>query len=269
MLALALPPEVPTLFAEVAPPQDEPAFRMPEHDRAIVLIHGLRLQPGSGAHEPAFQEWQQAGSTLVRVLSEDSDVFSFAYAEDVPLETIAEQPPLDTDVLMLKELGYREIVLVGHSAGGLVARQYVEDHPDSGVTGVIQVCSPNAGTRLGEIGSNLKSFAGEEAFLTSLSEDWRGAVAKRRADRTIPKECAFVCVLGDEVVGAAGDFVLGVETQWPADLRAQGIPSVKVHTTHLTAMRSRRVAETIASLVKEKASRWEPERVDSERKKLH
>src|SRR6266481_2076616 len=52
-----------------------------------------------------------------------ADVFALAYSQEVGVERVAETPVLRQAVSKLKALGYREVVLVGHSAGGLVARQ--------------------------------------------------------------------------------------------------------------------------------------------------
>ena len=67
----------------------------------------------------------------------------------------------------LRQAGYSEVILLGFSAGGVVARQFVEDNPAAGVTRVIQVCAPNLGSPL----AKLKSSVGlaQESFLQSLT----------------------------------------------------------------------------------------------------
>lgn len=45
------------------------------------------------------------------------------------------------------------LVLVGHSAGGLVARLYLVQNPQAGVTGLVTIATPHLGTDTAEIGS--------------------------------------------------------------------------------------------------------------------
>src|SRR5262249_36988219 len=153
LATLATPPATPpvrTLLARVGPapaiaqaPRDA---RSPGQDRAVVLIHGLALHPLSTAKvgQAAFRHWQQPGSALVRPLAEDSDVWSVGYSQTSAVENVA--AAVAALVKKVKAQGYKEVVLVGHSAGGLIARQLVEDHPDAGVTKVVQVCAPNLGS---------------------------------------------------------------------------------------------------------------------------
>ena len=46
--------------------------------------------------------------------------------------------------------------LVGYSAGALIARYFVEDSPDYGVTKVIQVCAPNGGSGWGKLTAGVR-----------------------------------------------------------------------------------------------------------------
>ena len=138
-----LPPQ--TFFVQVAPAPrtaDEIA-RSAGQDRAVVLLHGLWVHPFNqhNVGKAFLHAWQKPGSLMVKRLAQNADVYSFGYAQDVAVEDIAAGPGLDQCVKRLRELGYQSIVLVGHSAGGLIARQYVEDNPDSGVTKVIQLCA--------------------------------------------------------------------------------------------------------------------------------
>src|SRR5690349_12046873 len=108
-------------------------------DRAVLLIPGLKihpLRPGRCAR-PEQHGWQVPTSDLVRTLAPDFDVFAFGYAQTAPLEAVVNAPGLRDTVGHLKKAGYHEIVLVGHSAGGVIARLFAAAYPDAGVTKVI------------------------------------------------------------------------------------------------------------------------------------
>jgi pimeloyl-ACP methyl ester carboxylesterase len=47
----------------------------------------------------------------------------------------------------------QHIILVGHSAGGVVARFYMVQNPDVGIDALITIASPHLGTELAELGS--------------------------------------------------------------------------------------------------------------------
>src|SRR5262245_34318114 len=144
---------VDTKLVEVAPvPKKEAAWeRSPGMKTAVLLIHGLRPHVRKDTVGKAgFQDWQRPKSLLVKTLAKDADVYAFAYGQNVSVEHIAGAAELRAGITRLKKLGYHEIVLIGHSAGGVVVRQFVEDYPEAGVTKVIQVCSPNGGCALGD-----------------------------------------------------------------------------------------------------------------------
>ncbi len=149
-LVIAAPSSVDTRFAQVAPAAREVAAfaRTLGQGRAVILIHGLRMHPISkvGIVRAAFSDWQKEKSALVEQLARDSDVFAFAYAQTAAADEVADAPDLSDSVRRVRLLGYRELVLVGYSAGGVIARNFVEDNPDSGVTKVVQVCAPNGGS---------------------------------------------------------------------------------------------------------------------------
>jgi pimeloyl-ACP methyl ester carboxylesterase len=188
----------------------------------------------------------------------------------------------------LKELGYREIVLVGHSAGGLLARQFVEDHAKSGVTKVIQVCTPNGGTSWGGLRVGVRQP--QEAFLKSLTHKARQRSLEGRADKKVPKDVECVSIVGranfpqrlevslavgDEGVvhltfnvGKLGDGVVSCIRQWPEDLQEQGIPAVLLEKDHFSVMYSKALAEKIAELVREKQGRWDAQQVADARRRI-
>ncbi|MCI0637743.1 MAG: hypothetical protein L0Y72_02225 [Gemmataceae bacterium] len=279
-----------TKFAQVSPAQIAgPYQRSDGQRRAVVLVHGLRAHPFSNDNvaKAKLCDWQQTDSRLVKALTKDADVFAFAYSQDAALEDIAASAELGDNVGRLKKLGYAEIVLVGHSAGGLIVRQFVEDHPQAGVTKVIQVCAPNAGTSWAKV--TLAVRERQEIFLGSLTRDHRHKCLEARIDKKIPDNIEFVAVvcrltipdklglsiniLGKDVVLAEvgvkkGDGVVSCLTQWPDDLQKQGIPIVVLSDAHFSVMKSRAATNKIAELVREPQPRWDPASTAAARRKL-
>jgi pimeloyl-ACP methyl ester carboxylesterase len=270
LLAAFLPaqpaPAVQTRLVAVAPaPAAHPFTRSPGQTRAVILLHGLHPHPFSSERVrlPLFASWQVADSPLVRRLAPHADVFALAYGQNAPVDDVADSPQLADDVRLLRRLGYREVVLVGHSAGGLLARLFAEDHPDAGVTKVVQVCAPNGGSSW----ARLPAVRPEQRdFLDSLSKSARERAALRRADKRLPGSVEFVCVVGTSPVG--GDGVVRARCQWTDDLQAQGVPAYGVRTTHWDAMRSARVVDLVDALVRGPQPRWPGERVAVARREL-
>jgi hypothetical protein len=280
-------------FVQVAPKPRE-AFtieRTKGQRRAVVLIQGLYAHPFSNRNvlEARLQRWQRPGSDLVKALGGDSDVFAFAYSQNVEAERIAEASGLGKRVRRLKELGYSEIVLVGHSAGGLIARQLVEEEPDVGVTKIIQVCPPNGGTSWAK--AELGVRRRQEPFLESLTKKSRQQLLAERADKKIPDRVEFVVLAGRinididtrvtvesqkgkqpitliAEVNKQGDGVVSCECQWPKDLQEQGIPVVVLPKDHFSILRGDAGVQEIAKLVREPQPRWKPERVAEMRRAL-
>jgi hypothetical protein len=106
----------------------------------------------------------------------------------------------------------------------------------------------------------------QEIFLTSLTKESRQAMIHQRAEKAIPPEVQFVCVVG--TIGTAGDGVVRSDLQWTPDLQRQGIPAVRLQTTHVTAMRSKTVALHLAALVVEPQPRWTMKQVVAAREAI-
>jgi len=228
--------------------------RSPGQDRAIVLIHGFNLAAISkeSANKIFFHSWQKPGSKLVEVLAGHGDVYAFAYSQNVAVEEIAALRSMAENIHTMKKLGYGQIAVIGHSAGGLIARQFIEDQPDSGITKVIQVCAPNEGTDYAQWdrgGSNR-----QREFMQSLTKEARSKALQARAEKRIPESVEFVCIVGKG--GEGSDGVVPMDSQWPADLRAQGIPAVFLDATHFTIMRSEGPAKRMAELLQANLPRW-------------
>ncbi len=171
------PGTVEVKFVQIAPEREAAATfrRSPSQSRAVILGHGLRWRDGLASQKANFESWQRPASILVKTLQKDADVFACAYGQNVGVGRIAELGELTDNLRRVRELGYKEIILVGHSAGGLVVRQMVEDIDNSGVTKVIQVSTPNGGS---DLGTGSKS-----AFIASLSKQERQAYLLKRAEK--------------------------------------------------------------------------------------
>jgi pimeloyl-ACP methyl ester carboxylesterase len=255
-------------FVQVHPLPGASAFftRSEGQLRAVVLLHGLKPRPFNEVNvtKAEFHSWQKPGSTLVKALAGDADVFAFAYSQNIAVDQVAHVPALHEALGCLRQLGYQELVLVGHSAGGVIARRLVEDYPDAGVTKVIQVCTPNGGSSLSQVTAAVR--AKQEVFLQSLTKDARHREAQRRADIRIPPTVQFVCVVGTG--GGVGDGIVNCHSQWSEDLQQQLIPAVPLLTTHFLAMRTRQGARKVAELVREPQPRWNADQVAAARQRM-
>jgi pimeloyl-ACP methyl ester carboxylesterase len=262
-------PAVDTKFVQVAPavkPGAAIPIRTPGQPRAVVLLHGLRIHPISdtNALHAELSGWEEPGSPLVKALGKDADVFAFGYAQHLSVDAVARAPALRQDVSALRQVGYTEVVLVGYSAGALIAREFVEDEPACGVTKVIQVCAPNGGSNWGKFTAGVRQS--QEPFLLSLTKEARQSALRDRADRRIPPAVEFVCVVG--TFGRVGDGFVRSDCQWTRDLQDQGVPAVVLHTPHVGAMKSKAVAATLAELIREPQPRWSAMQVEGARLRL-
>jgi pimeloyl-ACP methyl ester carboxylesterase len=268
VVLLAQEPAVETKFVQVAPPA--PSAVVPARSfgqqRAVVLLHGLHLHPISdvNAWHAELSGWEEPNSPLVKALGKDADVFAYGYAQHRPIEDVARAPALRQHLAHLRQAGYSEIVLVGYSAGALIARYVVEDEPACGVTKVIQVCAPNGGSGWGKLTAGVRQS--QEPFLVSLTKESRQAAMHDRAEKRIPPTVEFVCVVG--ALGRAGDGLVRSDCQWTRDLQQQGIPAVQLHTSHVTVMRSKAVAARLAELVREPQPRWSAAQVEAAKAKI-
>lgn len=255
-----------TRFVQVAPVRSQQQWwNGPGKTRAVVLIHGLFVHPFSQANvgRASLHSWQQPNSLLVKRLAREADVFSFAYAQTVSADDIAECPQLERQVRKLRQDGYREIVLIGHSAGGVIARQFVEDHPDCGVTKVIQVCAPNTGSGWAKWQT---VRANQLDFLDSLTKPARSHTLSQRSDKEVPRNIEFACIVGTGTV--VGDGMVSNRSQYPPDLQRQGIPAYPFNSSHWMVLRSHKGVELAAQLVRETQPRWDEKQVKAIRRQL-
>ena len=150
LLSLAPCVDLPTLFWGIAPKveADDLASFKRKKDKAVVLVHGLLARPlhPDRAEKPDPHGWQKADGALVKLLADEFDVFGVSYAQTVAMDLVPLSKGLRDGVAALKAAGYKEIALVGHSAGGVIARRFVECHPEAGVTKVVAVAAPFNGS---------------------------------------------------------------------------------------------------------------------------
>lgn len=233
--------------------------------RAVLLMHGLYLQiiRPERAGRPETQDWQRSRAPLIRELSPDFDVFTFAYAQTLPVDAVSLSLGLRAEVSRLKKAGYEEIILIGHSAGGIVARQFIERFPDTGVTKVIQVATPNDGSDYATIRLGIPKL--QLPFLQSLAPESRQREIAR--PRKLPPDIEFCCVVC-KGGNRKSDTIVSFSSQWPDELQKQGVPAVLVPSYHNEAMKADAPVKVIGEVAREKLARWTREEVEQGRKVL-
>jgi pimeloyl-ACP methyl ester carboxylesterase len=147
----------------------------------------------------------------------------------------------------LKWADYSEIVLVGHSAGGLVVRQFVEENPDAGVTKVVQVAAPNTGSGWAELVDAVRPL--QKPFVDSLRKGVRASWEEKHGRKPLPDHVQFVCIVGTGL--GLGDGVVSAASQWPKDLQEQGVPAVVFRGDHGSVVFGRAGARLIAETVRQ------------------
>lgn len=233
--------------------------------KAVLLVHGLYLQilRPERAGRPEPQDWQRSRAPLIKELSPDFDVFSFAYAQTMPVDAVSLSAGLRDEVARLKQAGYREIILIGHSAGGVVSRQFVERFPNAGVTKVIQVATPNDGSDYATIKLGIPKL--QLPYLQSLAPESRQREIAR--PRKLPANVDFCCVVC-KGGNRQSDTIVSFSSQWPEELQRQGVPAVLVPSYHNEAMKADAPVKAIGELAREKLARWTREEVEQGRKVL-
>lgn len=263
-------PDTPTELCQVAPDKSDKPWVVPatpsEKTRAVVLLHGLYIHPiwPGRATQPWRRLWQEPNSPLVKALAPDADVFAFAYAQMTTVDDVARGAGLRDAVARLRKAGYKEVVLVGHSAGGVLAKLFAEQNPEAGVTKVVTVSAPFAGVESAGYGIGYRKV--QAPFVESLAPAARIA-ATRANPHPLGKGVEAVSVVC-KLPALDTDGLVAVPSQWPDDLQQLGIPAVLVTTNHFTVMYEPAAAKQIAELVREKLTRWSPEEVSQARRVL-
>jgi pimeloyl-ACP methyl ester carboxylesterase len=267
--AAAEPAEVAIELWQVAPDTSGKPWIAPEKPsekaRAVVLLPGLFIHPirPAKASQPWRRDWQEPKSELVKALAPDFDVFAFSYAQTVALDAVAQSPGMHDAITRLRKAGYRDIVLVGHSAGGVIARQFVENYPNAGATKVIAVSAPFAGVELATLKVGYPKV--QAPFVQSLAPEARAAKANKNA---LGKDVPFACVVCKPLKRVETDGLVATHSQWPDDLQKCGVPIVQSSASHFLVMYNPTAVKAIAELAREKLVRWAPEEIEQARKVL-
>jgi pimeloyl-ACP methyl ester carboxylesterase len=258
---------IPTAYWQVTPEYREFGSPKREKDRAVILIHGLVPRPVQvrKAAIPEPHSWQKRDSVMVKQLAPDFDVYGFSYAQTLPVDFVCHSCGLLNAVKRVKAAGYKEVVLVGHSAGGVVAYQFAEQFPDAGMTRVVVVAAPLHGTGLAKI-PTVGLASTQVPFIRSLSPACRKEQCEK-CGRAIPESLEVCCVVC-KLPRLASDTIVPAESQWPDLAQRQGIPAVLLEVNHFDGVRSARGAEKVAELAKGKLTRWTPDEVEQARKAL-
>lgn len=261
--------ELPTLVWGITPEvkaEDLAALKRTK-DKAVVLIHGLQARPihPAKAEKPDPHAWQKADAPLVKALADDFDVFGVSYAQTIPMDLVPLSKGLRDGIAALKAAGYTEIALVGHSAGGVIARRFVECHPECGVTKVVAVAAPFHGSLWAKLPGFIlpkpqASFIG--SMLPNVRRQWRD-----KCGCDLPKDVQFCCVVC-KLPRLAGDSVVAASSQWPEELQKQGVSAVAVRCSHFGAMTGEKPIAAIAEVLNGKVKRWDEEEVTTARKVL-
>jgi hypothetical protein len=269
--ALTAPPsELSTEMWQVAPDGGPIAWAAPatpsEKTRAVVLVPGLHVHPlrATKATIPERRPWQEPKSELVKTLAKDSDVFAFGYSQNVSVDEIAQSAGLRDAVVRLRKAGYKEVVLIGHSAGAVISRQFVENFPDVGVTKVIAVSAPFAGAEAATFKVGYPKV--QAPFVKSLTPDVRAEAVKFNK-HPLGKEVQIACVVC-KLKHVESDGLVFIRSQWPDDLQRQGVPVAFAAISHFEVMQNATSIKTIAQLAREPLTRWSPEEVEKARKVL-
>lgn len=256
-LVLALSPayELPSAAWQLVP-HVEGEMKTPKvtHEKAVLCIPGLYPHPirPEKATMPEMHPWFEPNAPLLAALEKEFDVYAFGYAQTVSLDLVADSNGLHSTIRQLKEAGYKEIVLIGHSAGGLIAFQFAERNPQSGVSKVIPVSAPYAGSELADLSLPLPRT--QVTYIRSLSPQPRKDVLATM--KPFPKEIEICCVMC-KVSRLPNDIMVGLDSQWPEEIRKQGIPTTLVNVNHFEAIKAPQGVAIVADLAKSKLVRWD------------
>lgn len=265
LLVAAPMANLPTAFWQTTPKFHQNAV-VRDKDRAVLLVHGLIPRPvqPSKAAVPEPHSWQKPDSHLVKKLADDFDVFGFSYAQTIPVDGVCWSRGLRDAVKALKAAGYKDIVVVGHSAGGVIVRQFAEQFPESGITKIIIVAAPHNGSPWALL-PQFGLAATQVPFIKSLAPQPRlEQCLKCKPFAEGLEVCCVVCKLPR----MAGDTIVPAASQWPEEFQKQGVPAALIAVNHFDAVRSPEGAALIAELAREKLTRWTPEQVEQGRRTL-
>ena len=116
-LLLGGTPAVESICLQVGPvPANGKWTRSANQTKAVVLVHGFYYHfKDKSVPKAELRPWQKADSPLVKELAKTSDVYVFGYGQNGSVDAVANQSKLGDNIAQLKQLGYTEIILVGHT----------------------------------------------------------------------------------------------------------------------------------------------------------
>ncbi|MFZ5635231.1 MAG: esterase/lipase family protein [Pseudomonadota bacterium] len=191
--------------------REEPAWVVrtdPPRGTAVVFIHGLfGTTTGTWTHEN--------GATFFGLLAEDPDfrdkvdIFAFGFTSNMfaggSLGVVEAANALDQTLIRKRVWDYDQVVLVGHSMGGLIAMRTLIKHSKyrRKVPLLVLYSSPQEGAQIATLGkqfANNKALrqllpADENDFLEVLDDDWSNLPEQERP--------AVVCAYETKGVGGA------------------------------------------------------------------
>ena len=97
-------------------------------------------------------------------------------------------------------------------------------------------------------------------------EETRARILKERGVKKVPEAVQFVCDVG--CGNGKSDGVVDCVCQWTSELQEQGIPAVRLATSHRKVMREPQDVRALAELVRTAQPRWEPGQVEAMRRQL-
>jgi len=150
----------------------------------VVFIHGL-----GGSAESTWGDFKDlilgdkniTGQYLINFYQYPTKIFRLPFTSKVP--AIGQLAKGLRTTIEIKYPDDKEIILVCHSLGGLVARQYllelIKSKEYNRKHRVLLYCTPNDGADLARVGSllswrhyQLRQACKESDFINSLNEDW-------------------------------------------------------------------------------------------------
>lgn len=185
----------------------------PPRKVAVVFIHGLFGDTtGSWTHPD--------GTRFFDLLADDPDVgdkvdvFAFGFTSNMfsggSLNVIEAANALDQTLIRKRVWNYEQVVLVGHSMGGLVAMRLLIKHEDKRrkVPLLVLYSSPQEGSQISSMG---RRFSGNAAlrqllpadgndFLQGLDDDWSNLPEHRRPSVACAYETMGVGGVGPVIV---------------------------------------------------------------------
>lgn len=140
--------------------------------KTIILLHGLHMHSWSMFYLKKFLNKQ-----------ENTQVISFGYNSTLYTEKVLDR----LDNVMKQIPKENEIFFIGHSMGGLVAKNYLCRNKPTIKATLITLGAPHNGSRVGTklINSPLKFFMGKSGASGILKKDWNWS-----------KDYKLICIAG-------------------------------------------------------------------------